>query len=281
MTILDLYKEIKMQKEHLGSEQLSRHFHNICRQAFEQLKEVPKVELYTKIPDKQFFCFKQAHMTRAVNTKLYQKGSTYLKEFFDHLVNKTLSNFEPEYLTAACYTACISVFAVLDLRKAGDVKSPATFFELFIGHLFSHFLGVKPKNELDLRMEERSSLKTDFIFDLGKNKEKIHLPIKTSTRERVIQVWAHQRVIDGIYGNGAYKGIMVCFAETKTNKKTLEVTEICIPHQWRVYQSYISRIEEIYYLDPPQKYLKLNSGTPKINVQTLGNIVNALTPQKN
>jgi hypothetical protein len=49
---------------------------------------------------------------------------------------------------------------------------------------------------------------------LGDGKNRIHLPVKTSTRERVIQAWAHQRVLDGVYGVGRFKGVLVALAET-------------------------------------------------------------------
>lgn len=158
------------------------------------------------------------------------------------------------------------------MTKDGDQKTPGTFFEYLIGHLFSRHLGVNPTDKLpvfNLDMEE-TTLPTDFVFNLGKDKPKFHLPVKTSTRERVIQVWAHQRVLDGVYGTGRFLGTPVILAETKTDKRKKEVIEICLPDQWRIYQMHIAQLKRIYYLDVPASYDKLNSVFPPLSVKSFG-----------
>src|SRR6058998_3677446 len=115
-----------------------------------------------------------------------------------------------------------------------------------------------------------ATLPTDFIFDLGPNRPKFHVPVKTSTRERVIQVWAHQRVLDGVYGTGRFLGTPVILAETKTYRTKREVIEICLPDQWRIYQMHIAQLKRIYYLDVPVAYAHLNSVFPPINVRPFG-----------
>jgi hypothetical protein len=116
----------------------------------------------------------------------------------------------------------------------------------------------------------KAKLPTDFVFDLGQDRAKFHLPVKTSTRERVIQVWAHQRVLDGVYGTGRFLGTLVCLSENKTDKKTREVIEICLPDQWRVYQMFVAQMKRVYYLDVPARYQELNKVFPKIIVKPFG-----------
>src|SRR5262249_29597810 len=160
-----------------------------------------------------------------------------------------------EEATRTLYTLAMSFCAANDVIKGGDKKTPATYFEILIGHIFAAHLGVNPKSSIEvLNKDMKGSLPTDFIFDLGAKKTKFHVPIKTSTRERVIQVWAHQRVLDGIYGVGRYKGILACLTETKLDSAKLEVVEICLPDQWRVYQMFIAQMTRVYYLDVPEKY---------------------------
>jgi hypothetical protein len=115
----------------------------------------------------------------------------------------------------------------------------------------------------------KATLPTDFLFDLGAQKCRIHLPVKLSTRERVVQVWAHQRVLDGVYGVGRFRGILVVGTETKAGTKNLKVTEICLPDQWAVYQMFISQLRRVYYLDVPGRYLRLPGVFPYIQVKTL------------
>jgi hypothetical protein len=114
---------------------------------------------------------------------------------------------------------------------------------------------------------EQATLPTDYIFNLGEGLNKIHLPVKTSTRERVIQAWAHQRVLDGVYGVNTIKGVLAILAETKLDRGVLDVIEICLPDQWRVYQRFISRMDRVYYLDVPTAYAAL---APHIIVRPLG-----------
>ena len=155
------------------------------------------------------------------------------------------------------------------MLKSGDQKTPGTFFEYFVGFLFTSRIGLEPKNYIDILNDDNSgvTLKTDYIFNLGAKKQKFHLPIKTSTRERSIMLWAHQRLLDGVYGIEKYMGTPVLLTETKIDKRKREVTEICLPAQWRVYQSYIARMKRIYYFDPPEKYLSLNNEFPPIIVK--------------
>ena len=104
----------------------------------------------------------------------------------------------------------------------------------------------------------------DFLFDVGFAWPKIHLPVKMSTRERVVQAWAHQRLLDAAFGNDAFRGIMVLFSETKLDSRSLEVVEICVPDQWMAYQSLLAKMDRIYYLDPPDKYYALTARYPDL-----------------
>ena len=156
----------------------------------------------------------------------------------------------------------------IDLQKSGDRKTPGTFFEYFVAYMFSRRLRINPVGRVEITSHgTRISLPTDFIFDPGPKYRKFHVPAKTSTRERIIQVWAHQRVIDGTLGQGRFLGTPVILTETKLDKKKLEVIEICLPLQWQIYQAHISQLTRIYYLDVPQPYVMLNDVVPPINVR--------------
>lgn len=82
----------------------------------------------------------------------------------------------------------------------------------------------------------------------------------------MIQVFAHQRVLDGVHGFGKFKGVLVCLAETKLNHTSKEVVEICVPKQWRLYYRFIAIIHRFYYFDVPAKYAALAGGDPPMAV---------------
>jgi hypothetical protein len=111
----------------------------------------------------------------------------------------------------------------------------------------------------------RFTLPTDFIFDLGPGKIKVHMPVKISTRERVVQAWAHQRVLEGMLGAGRYKGVLVVLTETN-KQKNKSVVEVCLPGQWKAYQMYIAPLFRVYYLDIPKKYEPLREKYPFIQI---------------
>jgi len=161
------------------------------------------------------------------------------------------------------YTVALAPCLALEIFDRQNKKGPATFFECYVGHLFARAVGVNPTKRARLPVHGRDVLMTmDFLMDIGR--KKVHLPVKMSSRERVVQAWAHQRLLDEAYGNQAYQGIMVLFSETKLDSRSREVVEICVPDQWRVYQSLLARMDRIYYFDVPVRYQELTQQLPDL-----------------
>jgi hypothetical protein len=153
----------------------------------------------------------------------------------------------------------------MELFDRQNKKGPATFFECYIGHLFAKAVGINPTKRVRLQVHGRDVLMTmDFLIDMGEQRRKVHLPVKMSTRERVVQAWAHQRLLDAAYGNNAYRGILVLFSETKLDSRSLEVVEICVPDQWLAYQSLLAHMDRIYYFDVPERYQTLTQQFPEV-----------------
>lgn len=153
----------------------------------------------------------------------------------------------------------------MEIFDRQNKKGPATYFESYIGHLFARWLGVNPTKRARLPVQGRNVLMTmDFLIDTGNGNPRIHLPVKMSSRERVVQAWAHQRLLDAAYGEGTYRGVMVLFAETKLNARSFEVVEICVPDQWLAYQSLLARVDRIYYFDLPDRYQTLTMRYPDV-----------------
>jgi hypothetical protein len=173
-----------------------------------------------------------------------------------------------EDITRSAYTIAYSIFAANDVYEVGR-KASATFFEILIGHMVARAVGVSPRKKVRIP-ESGADLPTDYVFDPGRNSRKIHLPIKTSTRERAVQAWVHQLVLERIFGAGVYRGVLVVSAETKRDSRTGEVIEICVPKQLQMFQSRVAEISRIYYLDPPQVYLNLAAEFPRVEVKSFG-----------
>jgi len=230
-----------------------------------------RIPLRSCVPGKSYFSFSQkgkpGKISRAVNKDLFIADAIKkLEKAFGNNLSALPFGERGRFL----YTVAMSYCCASDLLKTGDQKTPATFFECLIGHLFAKVVGVNPRTQVEvLRLEEESStLPTDFIFDLGTDKPKFHIPVKISTRERVIQVFAHQRVLDGVHGFGKFTGILVCLTETKLDHNKREVIEICLPKQWVLYQRFIAPMKRFYYFDIPKKYAGLTMGDPPMAVMS-------------
>jgi hypothetical protein len=238
------------------------------------LASVERVELTTRVPNKSYFAFRLpagTKLSRAINANLYFPNINLWLNFIESVKNNSLEITQKEDISRVLYTAAISFCAVNDLFSSGDQKTPGTFFEYYISYLFKLCLKVEPVTEI-LVLDydgQRINLQTDKIFNLGLGKPKFHVPVKTSTRERAIMLWAHQKLLDGVYGIEKFMGTPVLLAETKTASKTKLVTEICLPDQWLVYQLYISKLRRVYYLDMPDAYRRLAFTVPPINVKPL------------
>jgi len=162
------------------------------------------------------------------------------------------------------YTVALAPCLAMELFDRQNKKGPATYFECLIGHMFAKELGFDPRKQATLQLHGKTiRLTMDFLFE-GENGVKIHVPVKMSTRERVVQAWAHQRILDGAHGENSYKGIMVLFSETKLDSRSREVVEICVPDQWLAYQTLLARIERIYYFDVPCRYQTLCEDFPTL-----------------
>lgn len=216
---------------------------------------------------KSYFSFLGTQQSRPVNISLYSDRGRE----FDGLLQLFREGFvkcTTEDIVRATYSIAYSVFAAHDIHDVGR-KASATFFEVLIGHICARAIGVLPRRKIQIP-ESGADLPTDYIFDPGPRSRKIHLPIKTSTRERAVQAWVHQLVLEKIFGAGQYLGILVVASETKRNSSTGEVIEICVPRQLQMFQSRVAEMTRLYYLDAPRAYLELASAYPRVEVKPFG-----------
>ncbi len=237
------------------------------------LQRSRRVSLTSRVEGKAYFGFQAAGQSRPVNQALYAGGETEFARLL-RAFGRGFPGAAGEQVVGATYTIAYSVFAAHDVYQVGR-KASATFFEILIGHIVARILGVSPRKKVRIP-ESGADLPTDYVFDLGRNRRKIHLPIKTSTRERAVQAWVHQLVIDRIFGNGVYRGVLVVSSETKRDTRTGEVIEICVPRQFQMFQSRVTEISRVYYLDAPQVYLDLANSFPRVDARSFGEVLTDL-----
>lgn len=228
-------------------------------------EECESIDLVSKVPGKRYFTYKRdSTFARPANVELFHPNIDEIEVLWNKWLDDDIT--EPDFGKLS-YTVALAPCLALEIFDRQNKKGPATFFECYIGHLFARALHVNPTKQVRLPVEDRNVRMTmDFLFDIGDEYKKIHLPVKMSTRERVVQAWAHQRLLDAAYTHGTYRGVMVLFAETKLDSRSHEVVEICVPDQWLAYQRHLAQMDRIYYFDTPVRYQELTSRYPKVIV---------------
>jgi hypothetical protein len=236
--------------------------------------ECAAVPLTSLVPDKTYFAFSRndapGSLSRPVNTELFDSSPQCVITKWDSCMAGTLDRTD---IAKVSYTVALAPCLAMELFDRQNKKGPATYFESLVGHIFAKAVGVNPRRKATFAVHgRRIRLTMDFIFDLETGGVRVHLPVKMSTRERVVQAWAHQRILDAAFGEGEYTGIMVLFSETKLDIKKREVVEICVPDQWLLYQSLLSRMARVYYFDVPARYQALSDAHPDvIQIKQFGN----------
>ncbi len=279
------------------SEQLSRHYEELKSTALEALGGIPTAELIAQMAlhargllqqaervaltsniGKSYFSFRGAKQSRPLNAALYEDNegrfARLLTAFRDGFAGSTA-----EDIVRATYSIAFSLFGANDVNDVGR-KASATFFEILIGHIVARALGISPRTKVRIPEspeDDPAYLPTDYLFDPGPRSRKLHLPIKVSTRERAVQAWVHQLVLERIFSTGQYRGVLVVATETKRDSRTGQVIEICVPRQLQLFQGRLTEMSRVYYLDPPRPYLSLTNADPSpVVVKSFGEALNEL-----
>lgn len=218
------------------------------------------VKLVSRVPGKAYQAFSFANggkpvVSRPSNSALFVANSRAVARMWGEWKQGRLPLGDVSRLL---YTVALAPCLVMELFDRGNKKGPATYFECLIGHIIAIASGVDARRSATLPVpgSHPARLSMDFLFDLSE-RVSLHVAVKMSTRERVVQAWAHQRLLDAAFGFGRYRGVMILFGETKLDSRSLEVIEICVPDQWLAYQTHLAKMHRIYYFDPPERYVTL------------------------
>lgn len=273
---------VKRHKTYLGKA-LTTEFKNCYQACQDALKNASITPLISGVPEKTFFAYTVGNdkTSRPVNSTLYNNANTVITTtneitytkvdlFFDNLYNMEIEKQSATDITEAIYRIVMSFACCTDLFSNSGRKQVGTYFEKFVGHLYATHLKIEPQETLStIPLDGKSEpIPADYVFNTGENLPKYHVPAKFSSRDRAVQVWAQQRLIDGAYGVARFQCLLTCCNETDYNNN--KVVEVCVSGQWTNYQLYIAQILRGYYLDLPNSYAKLSSSYPPIQVKTFG-----------
>ncbi|EMY0612442.1 type II site-specific deoxyribonuclease [Yersinia enterocolitica] len=230
----------------------------------------------------------EGEMSRPVRDDLFIKDFNSFVSIFNDFhvslknIEKGWSGFNSQRANKVIYTSVMSVACCFDLWRNGSRKTPGTFFEIFMaailkwmlpGEIFSKHIPLIDQIKEGEDLSDSSSVSTDIVIKSGRYRDlNVVIPLKITTRERIVQPFAQQRILDSYFGTGIYHSFVACISETQQDKRKRKVNHICVPGTIRLYQKYLSSLSGLYYCDIPERYLESDL-TDVIPVKSMGDFL--------
>jgi|GEM_PF-991444 len=190
-------------------------------------------------------------------------------------VNPQKCVIEHEAIGKLIYTASQAFSCVYDLYKPSSRKTPGTFFEMLMSSLLAITTGMPIGKQIHIP-GETYKIPTDIVlYATEKQTSSLVIPTKITTRERIVQPWAHHRIVEDVFGKGRFKTILACVSELQRDGEK-GVNEICVPNQVGLFQTYLAELSGLYYADPPLSYV--NAGFAGLPVRSLGELFHTDLP---
>ena len=114
--------------------------------SLDDLGRARTVTLASVVRGKEYFAFsKGTNISRPVRCDLWDLELT--RESLKHFISGSYRTLPSRKLDKVLYTMGMSFCCATDIIKSGDKKTPATFFEVFVGSIFARELGVNPRRD--------------------------------------------------------------------------------------------------------------------------------------
>lgn len=253
--MIAFFKKAKKEYDNGGSPiQLITKTTVLCLDILSTLK--PRVQ--GCVGNKTYSVYKKGNLSRPFLPELYIfDQSKYIElctEMFRKIDgDKNIITCPRKNVDLVLYTTIMSFSLCFDLFKPTSRKTPGTFYEIVMGSILSLLLPSHTRKKHIQLVGESESISTDIVFEKTTG-PKLVIPAKITTRERIVQPYAHQRILDSVFGTGTYKSVLVCVSETQRDRDS-NVNDICVPGTIALFQKHLSQLAAIYYLDPPSRYL--------------------------
>lgn len=247
---------------------------------------------------KYFAFFSLDEISRPVRPDLFiANKKAFISEYSDFIESLSGRPFrwdqvDIERANRVIYTGVMAVACCFDLWQKGSRKTPGTFFEIYMAAVLKIMLPMEyfskhvpltdilhdasidseEDDSISEAQDDASSVSTDLVIgSRGSDRKNIVIPMKITTRERIVQPFAHQRILDSAFGVGAYTSVVVCISETQQDKRKFKVNHICVPGTVKLFQKYLAPIGGIYYCDIPPRY-NMPDVQGVVPVKSVGNL---------
>lgn len=189
----------------------------------------------------------------------------------------------PQTFNYVVYTTITAFCLCYDVWKPKSRKTPGTFFEVLIGsaarlrfankvltkHIPIRDLPIADVVDALVDIEEEDddavtalkgdSVSTDLVITDPRTGKGAVIPLKITTRERIVQPFAHQRILDSAYP-GQFASFLACMSEVQRDDKTQTVKQVCVPGTVALFQKHLAKLNGLYYCDIPLRYARPDLG---------------------
>lgn len=180
-------------------------------------------------------------------------------------------SFPPEETNSILYSASMAFAICYDLWKPTSRKTPGTFFEVVLGSVLQAVLPGFERTAHVVLPGQTEKVSTDIVFLMPDHAGGLVIPAKITTRERIVQPFAHQRILDSIFGERSFRSVLISVSEMQRQREE-GANAICVPGAIRLYQLHLAGLSGLYYLDPPARYLR-EDVSKHITVGSLGELL--------
>lgn len=164
-------------------------------------------------------------------------------------------NFPLKETNSVLYSATMAFAVCYDLWKPGSRKTPGTFFEVILGSALQAVLPEFERTAHVVLPGQTAKVSTDIVFLTPNHTGGLVIGAKITTRERIVQPFAHQRILDSIFGETRFRSVLISVSEMQRQGEE-SANAICVPGSIRLYQLHLASLSGLYYLDPPARYLR-------------------------
>lgn len=224
-------------------------------------------------------------VSRPYRPEIFASKEADYDELADNIEQEITSDeFDNERVDRFVYTSITAFCLCYDIWKPKSRKTPGTFFEVLMGSICrlrypDYGLGKHVAIEnaatvedavIDLDEDgafegasdeevaealEGNSVSTDLVIHNDANQRAAIIPLKITTRERIVQPFAHQRILDSAYPD-RFRSFLACVSEVQRDDSTQTVKQICVPGTVSLFQKHLAKLSGLYYCDIPQRYAK-------------------------
>lgn len=152
-------------------------------------------------------------------------------------------DLDPGVVNKVLYTSINAFCLCYDLWKPGSRKTPGTFLEVLLGTILGQLLPTHGRTKSIPIPNQTETVATDIVFTPPTGDRGLVFPAKITTRERIVQPFAHQRILDSVFPD-RYNSVLLCVSEMQRDEEA-NANEICVPGPIRLYQSHLSKLSGI------------------------------------